>query len=89
MCVWLWTYVVTKALPSMYTSMGYGVYVFFATALICASAYAYFFIPETKGLRIDQMDRLFGFTKLENLTLAANESKYMESKVNPSQTEMA
>jgi hypothetical protein len=88
MSVWLWTYVVTKALPSMYTSMGYGVYIFFATALICASIYAFFFIPETKGLRIDQMDRLFGFTKLDNATLAAKESKYSQNKEHVSQTEV-
>ncbi|KIN03559.1 hypothetical protein OIDMADRAFT_118655 [Oidiodendron maius Zn] len=80
MSVWLWTYVVTKALPSMYTSMGYGVYIFFASCLICASIYAYFFIPETKGLRIDQMDHLFGFTKLENASLAAKEDGYTEAK---------
>jgi hypothetical protein len=80
MSVWLWTYVVTKALPSMYTSMGYGVYILFATALISASIYAFLFIPETKGLRIDQMDRLFGSTKLENATLAANESWYFQNK---------
>jgi Sugar (and other) transporter len=61
MSVWLWTYVVTKALPSMYTSMTYGVYIFFASCLICASIYAFFFIHETKGLRMDQMDQLFGF----------------------------
>ncbi|KAF2645798.1 general substrate transporter [Massarina eburnea CBS 473.64] len=60
MSVWLWTYVVTRALPSMYTSMEWGVYVFFASCLVCASIYAYFFIHETKGLRIDQMDELFG-----------------------------
>ncbi|KAK3112940.1 hypothetical protein LTR53_010251 [Teratosphaeriaceae sp. CCFEE 6253] len=63
MSVWLWTYVVTKALPSMYTGMGYGVYIFFATMLVAASIYAFFFIYETKGLRVDQMDELFGFVK--------------------------
>jgi hypothetical protein len=63
MSVWLWTYVVTRALPSMYSSMGYGVYIFFASCLVAASIYAYFFIHETKGLRIDQMDELFGFDR--------------------------
>jgi hypothetical protein len=61
MSVWLWTYVVTKALPSMFTSMGFGVYIFFATMLIFAAVYAFVFIKETKGLRMDQMDELFGF----------------------------
>lgn len=69
MSVWLWTYVVTRALPSMYTSMEWGVYVFFASCLICASIYAYFFIHETKGLRIDQMDHLFGFERQSPLAV--------------------
>lgn len=43
--------------------MGYGVYIFFATMLVGASIYAWFFIRETKGLRMDQMDVLFGFTR--------------------------
>ena len=63
MSVWLWTYVVTKALPSMYTSIDYGVYIFFATMLVLASIYARFFIKETKGKRIDEMDQLFGFVR--------------------------
>ena len=80
MSVWLWTYVVTKALPSMYTSLGYGVYIFFATALICASVYAFFFIRETKGLRIDQMDELFGFTNLESASLVRKGEEYPQAK---------
>ena len=88
MSVWLWTYVVTKSLPSMYTSMGYGVYIFFASALVCASVYAFFFIPETKGLRIDQMDQLFGFTKLESASLAAKEEEYPQTKEDVFQAEV-
>jgi hypothetical protein len=63
MSVWLWTFIVTKCLPQMYTSMGYGVYIFFASSLVCASIHAFFFIHETKGLRMDQMDHLFGFER--------------------------
>jgi hypothetical protein len=55
--------VVTKCLPQMYTSMQWGVYVFFATSLIGASIYAFFFIHDTKGLRMDQMDQLFGYER--------------------------
>ena len=81
MSVWLWTFVVTKALPEMFTSeyfrqpnvitihtditigMNYGVYIFFASMLVLASIYAWFFIHETKGVRMDQMDELFGFER--------------------------
>lgn len=82
MSVWLWTYVVTKALPSMYASMGYGVYIFFASMLILASIYAFFFIHETKGLRIDQMDHLFGFTKIEE-----NLGENLGEKIGPEHVE--
>jgi hypothetical protein len=67
--------VVTKALPQMYTSMAWGVYVLFATALICASIYAFFFIHDTKGLRMDQMDQLFGFEKREESIVQADQKK--------------
>lgn len=43
--------------------MGFGVYIFFASMLILASIYAWFFIHETKGVRMDQMDELFGFAR--------------------------
>ena len=57
----------------MYTSMGYGVYIFFASCLILASIYAYFFIHETKGLRMDQMDHLFGFDRAhEDMTVTGD-----------------
>ncbi|OQO11727.1 hypothetical protein B0A48_03454 [Cryoendolithus antarcticus] len=45
--------------------LGYGVYIFFATMLILASIYAFFFIHETKGLRMDQMDGVFGLKRPE------------------------
>lgn len=75
MSVWLWTYVVTRALPSMYTSMGWGVYVIFATCLVLASIYAFVFIHETKGLRVDQMDELFGFERRHQVTAGAAGAK--------------
>ena len=43
--------------------MNYGVYVFFASMLVLASIYAWFFIHETKGVRMDQMDKLFGYER--------------------------
>ena len=59
----------------MYTSMGWGVYVFFATCLVCASIYAWFFIHDTKGLRIDEMDKLFGFERTSEYDVATPSSK--------------
>ena len=47
----------------MYTAMGFGVYIFFASMLVLAAIYAFFFIKETKGKRIDEMDKIFGFIR--------------------------
>ncbi|KAJ5627466.1 general substrate transporter [Penicillium herquei] len=63
MCVWVWSFTVTKVEPYMFAGMGTdgcGVYLFFASMLILSAIYAYFYIHETKGLRMDQMDLLFG-----------------------------
>lgn len=43
----------------MFLKMGYGVYFFFASLMILSSVFVFFFIPETKGLPLDTMDRLF------------------------------
>lgn len=84
--VWIWTLIVTKALPQMYTSMGWGVYVFFATSLVCASVYAFFPIHDTKGLRMDQMDQLFGFERRDHVVVSAmadDASEHCEKVPNP------
>ncbi|KAL5117171.1 hypothetical protein ACEQ8H_004859 [Pleosporales sp. CAS-2024a] len=75
--VWIWTLIVTKSLPQMYTSMAWGVYVFFATCLISASMYAFFFIHDTKGLRMDQIDLLFGFQRQEQIPESGNMDKQL------------
>jgi hypothetical protein len=59
----------------MFTAMGYGVYIFFASMLVLASVYAWFYIHETKGLRPDQMDHLFGFERTVTEHSRDNDSK--------------
>lgn len=43
----------------MFATMGYGVYLFFASLMICAAIFVYFLVPETKGIPLEAMDRLF------------------------------
>lgn len=43
----------------MFNAMGYGVYLFFASLMMCSVVFVYFLIPETKGLPLEAMDRLF------------------------------
>jgi hypothetical protein len=39
--------------------MGYGVYMFFASLMVISIAFVFFCIPETKGIPLEAMDRLF------------------------------
>lgn len=44
----------------MITSLGYGTYFFFASMMILMGIWSFFCVPETKGLSLEEMDRLFG-----------------------------
>lgn len=44
----------------MFEAMGYGVYFFFASLMICSAIFVWFLLPETKGIPLESMDRLFG-----------------------------
>ncbi|CUA72755.1 putative quinate permease [Rhizoctonia solani] len=57
---WLWSFIVSRTTPYMITSLGYGTYFFFASLMIIFGAWAYFFVPETKGKTLEDMDRIFG-----------------------------
>jgi len=59
-CNWLFNFLIARFTPQMFAAMGYGVYLFFATLMICAAIYVFFLVPETKGIPLEAMDRLFG-----------------------------
>lgn len=45
--------------PQAFTAMGYGVYFLFASLMIASVFFVYFLMPETKGIPLESMDRLF------------------------------
>lgn len=44
----------------MLSNIGFGTYFVFATCLTIAIPFVFFFIPETKGLSLEETDALFG-----------------------------
>ncbi|PNS17048.1 Hexose transporter 2 [Sphaceloma murrayae] len=58
---WAVQFIITKALPYIFTSFGYGTWFFFASWMLTATVWSFFFLPETKGVTIDQMDLIFGY----------------------------
>lgn len=56
---WLWSFIISRTTPYMITSLGYGTYMFFGALMVLMGFWAFFFIPETKGLTLEDMDTLF------------------------------
>ncbi|KAJ5689901.1 Major facilitator superfamily domain general substrate transporter [Penicillium macrosclerotiorum] len=56
---WLWNFLISRFTPQMFDKMGYGVYFFFASLMLCSIVFVYFLIPETKGVPLESMDQLF------------------------------
>ncbi|SMY28530.1 unnamed protein product [Zymoseptoria tritici ST99CH_1A5] len=57
---WLWSFIVSRTTPYMITSLGYGTYFFFASLMVAMGFWAYFFVPETKGKTLEEMEPIFG-----------------------------
>jgi sugar porter (SP) family MFS transporter len=56
---WFWNFIVARFTPQMFTTMGYGVYFFFASLMLGSVVFVFFLVPETKGIPLEAMDRLF------------------------------
>jgi len=56
---WLFNFLIARFTPQMFTSMGYGVYFFFASLMTLSIIFVFFLLPETKGIPLESMDRLF------------------------------
>lgn len=44
----------------MMEGITYGTFLFFGSSVVCAVTFVYFFMPETKGFSLEEMDVLFG-----------------------------
>lgn len=56
---WFFNFLVARFTAQMFQAMGYGVFVFFASLMICSIVFVFFLIPETKSIPLESMDRLF------------------------------
>ncbi|CAI4212024.1 unnamed protein product [Parascedosporium putredinis] len=56
---WFWNFIIARFTEQMFNAWGYGVYFFFASLMILSSIFVFFFIPETKSIPLERMDRLF------------------------------
>ncbi|KAK5193706.1 hypothetical protein LTR72_005886 [Exophiala xenobiotica] len=58
--IWISNFIIGVSVPPMFISIGYGTYIFFACFCFLAAIFAFFFVPETSGKTLEQMDEVFG-----------------------------
>ncbi|KAK3065397.1 hypothetical protein LTS18_009240 [Coniosporium uncinatum] len=67
---WLWNCIIAVITPYMVGTdqgnLGAKVFFIWGTLCVCATVYAYFLVPETKGLSLEQVDRMLEETNPRN-----------------------
>ena len=58
-CNWILNYAVVQFTPPSLQNIGYKTYIIFAVLNACWVPIIYVFFPETKGLELEDVDRLF------------------------------
>lgn len=58
-CNWIMNYMIVQITPPAINNIGYKTYIIFAVLNACWVPVIYFFFPETKGLELEDVDRLF------------------------------
>lgn len=62
---WLFNFTLSKITPTMVTSLGWKLFMTFATINILGGCTFIFFLPETKGKSLEEMDIIFGAVSAE------------------------
>ncbi|KAF8815659.1 general substrate transporter [Phlegmacium glaucopus] len=62
---WLWNFVLSKVTPTLNSTLGYKMFLLFATINIGGMAVFSLLIPETKGRSLEEMDIVFGSISAE------------------------
>ncbi|KAF5259609.1 hypothetical protein FOXYS1_9774, partial [Fusarium oxysporum] len=56
---WFWNFIIARFTEQMFNAWGWGVYIFFASLMVLSIFFVFFCIPETKGVPLEAMDKLF------------------------------
>ncbi|TCD65240.1 hypothetical protein EIP91_002948 [Steccherinum ochraceum] len=57
---WMNNFIVGQVTPTMMDKLGFGTFVFFGAFSFVGGLFILFFVPETKGLSLEEMDEVFG-----------------------------
>ena len=67
---WLFNFIIGLITPPLVESTGYGAYVFFAVFCLLSLLWVYWFVPETAGKTLEEMDHVF-----KDLSSASEEAR--------------
>lgn len=56
---WVPIFIMTRLTTNMVNTMHYGIFFFFASIALLSIPFVYFFVPETKGIPLEEIDKLF------------------------------
>lgn len=70
---WLWQFAIARSTPYMLANIGYGFYLFFGSCMMLMVPLVFFLLPETKGVSLEQMDKLFGYVAVVILDVGLEE----------------
>ncbi|KAE9392925.1 quinate permease [Gymnopus androsaceus JB14] len=56
---WLYSFLIARFTPQMFSAMGYGVYLFFASLMVLSIVFVFLFVPETKQVPLERMEEIF------------------------------
>ncbi|KAJ3796872.1 general substrate transporter [Lentinula aff. detonsa] len=59
---WMNNFIVGQVTPDMITHLGFGTFVFFGVFSLMGGFFIMFFVPETKGVTLEEMEEVFGVT---------------------------
>jgi len=57
---WMNNFIVGQVTPTMLTHISFGTFIFFGVFSFMGGFFVWFFVPETKGLTLEEMDEVFG-----------------------------
>ena len=58
---WMNNFIIAFITPPMLSNITWGTYIFFCVWCFLGGVFVLFFLPETKGKTLEEMDRVFGF----------------------------
>lgn len=58
---WMNNFIIAFITPPMLSNITFGTYLFFCVWCLLGGVYVFFFLPETKGKTLEEMDRVFGY----------------------------